>query len=314
MHESTTLSAKVYVDANPNTSCGYHRLVLPFSQLFVETKVPIVVFNRLHSGGLSHLKLVKAEGGKILADVDDLPELDSQHYLFDRYKENGTSQRIVQSLKMADIVMTTNVRLASELMSYGIERKRLAIVPNCLPFDQGQFVRNKRYDDGPVYAAGPSHLRDARILPVGLPRLTFAGYERGHPEWEKIRQAHPQANYKANLPLDRYMDAYETHSIALAPLRPSRFNACKSNLKMLEAGARGIPLIASAVDPYIDPTDWLHVLSAPQRADWHRLVSELLHNKAIRRERGEALAQYVRETYQLERANKVRKQLIEALQ
>lgn len=314
MPKPITLSAEISVDVKQGTSCDYHRMILPYSRIFAETRVPIIVFNRLHSRGVGFLQRVKAEGGKIIADLDDLPELDPTHYLFDRYAANGTSQKIIDSVLLADTVTVTTTHLAEEVKKYGVDKRRIAIVPNALPFDTDQFVRNTRFDEGLIYAAGASHYRDARLLPTGLPQLTFAGYEEGHPEWVKIRALHPHAAYKVHMPLDSYMSVYEGHKIALAPLRESRFNACKSNLKMLEAGARGLAFVASPEPPYNDFRDMGYVLHAPSRGAWGALTTRLLQDPNMLDDWAQTLAQHVREQYQLDRANKIRRHIIESLQ
>jgi glycosyltransferase involved in cell wall biosynthesis len=38
--------------------------------------------------------------------------------------------------------------------------------------------------------------------------------------------------------------------LALAPLEINRFNECKSNLRLLEYGVLGIPVIATDIEPY----------------------------------------------------------------
>ena len=318
MDASIFRSAELLPDLKPNTSCDYHRVVLPFSQDDMRTakvRRPVVWFNRIHSRGLAHLRRARAEGVAIVCDLDDLPELDEGHYLYEHFRHHRMTEMIVESARLADIVTVTTGLLAKELAAYGIDKNRIVVIPNALPFGTGQFVRNqKNYTGGVIYAAGASHYRDARLLPKGLPNLTIAGYEPSHPEWSKVRDYHTDAHYAHSRPLSSYMGLYEGHKIALAPLRPGRFNACKSNLKILEAGARGLPIITSRVDPYVDAADKRFLRYADSRADWESICRQLLRDKAYREALGQALYTHVRETYPLSRSNRIRREVIGALQ
>ena len=46
------------------------------------------------------------------------------------------------------------------------------------------------------------------------------------------------------------MKFYQNKGICLIPLESNKFTACKSNLKMLEAGWAKKPVIVSGVHPY----------------------------------------------------------------
>lgn len=77
------------------------------------------------------------------------------------------------------------------------------------------------------------------------------------------------------LPLDKYMTAYNGHQIALAPLKDSLFNSCKSNLKALEAGAKGLALVTSKVKPYFNKQDQQMILFAETKEDWRTITQNL---------------------------------------
>lgn len=314
MTKSISLSAELIADAKPGTSCDYHRIVLPFSRMKkIKPKVPVLVFNRLYSTGYAHLSRMKKAGARIIADIDDSPFLDPTHYLYEAYKRNQTSAQILNHLALADVITVTTARLGG-LIRGVLPNATVEVVPNALPFDEGQFVKNVRYDDPQriVYAAGPSHYLDSKILPVGFGLdYAFAG-DLPHPQWQKIREAHRHASFRSALPADRYMELYEGHRIAVAPLKLNGFNACKSNLKMLEAGARGLAFVASPVDPYVDQIDVPHVIYADTKFGWGEAFRQLLINRSYREERAANLAQHVRENYHLDRSNKVRRQIIES--
>lgn len=315
MTSSTIHTGNLTIDAKPGTSCDYHRLVLPYSRLEdAEVSVPTFVFNRQPTAGYGALYALRESGVRVIADVDDLPELDPRHYLYDAFLASGATNRIVKALQLADYVTCTTAYLADQLsVRYSIPHSRIVVIPNALPFDTGQFQRN-RSESGTtfVYAAGASHYRDSLLIPRGRADVTFAGYDPNHPEWQKIEVEHRGSHFEAQRGLHDYMRVYEGHSVALAPLLVNVFNACKSNLKVLEAGAAGIPILASKVQPYLNMLDLGAVLYAESREDWKTMVFQLAMSESMREDYGTALAGHVRKHYHLDTVNEIRRQLLEA--
>lgn len=308
-------SGNLTIDAKPGTSCDYHRLTLPYSRLEdANVSRPTFVFNRQPSAGPSVLYAMRSSGVRIIADVDDLPELDTRHYLYDAFRKNGSTRSIVESLQLADVVTCTTQYLADQLMArYDIHAKRIVVIPNALPFDSGQFVRNQSESDTTfVYAAGASHYRDSLLIPAGRADVTFAGYQSNHPEWAKIQSHHIGSHFKPQRALSDYMSVYEGHSCALAPLTVNVFNACKSNLKVLEAGCAGIPVLASSALPYLNDFDRGCVVFAGSPEEWKTRTFQLAMSESIREDFGTQLAQHVRRVYHLDNANKIRRQLLES--
>lgn len=289
------------------SSCGYHRIDLPFSQLKAEPKVPVLVFNRYMQRGVGALIAKRRQGFKIVADLDDYWELPDDHYLASAWNAAGTPAKIRECMAESDVVMVTNAALADHVRALN---PNVAIVPNALPFDEGQFTRTTPASDTFVYAGGSSHVPD--VLPLAEvfndPRVVFAGDDPKHREWVRMRQIAPRAQYVAAKPVTGYMSAYDGHLAALAPLVDNEFNRCKSNLKMLEAGAKGLPLIASDVAPY-DRGPCLRA-TEPRGWQWHAAGIVKYPDHAARW--GDDLAEYVRERYQLRDANEIRRQIIES--
>jgi hypothetical protein len=72
--------------------------------------------------------------------------------------------------------------------------------------------------------------------------------------------------------------------ILLAPLRLNAFNQAKSDLKLLEAGIRRIPWVASPTAPY---RAWANGgLLASTTADWERALAQLVENATVRTQLG----------------------------
>ena len=298
---------------NPATSCGYHRIALPFSRLKgLVPKVPVHVFNRVPQGGLAAIQERRRLGAKILMDLDDYWSLPEDHYLHRRYEQNRTSIVLHECLAFADVVMVTNKTLAERVRRVNTN---VEIVPNALPFDEDQFKAPVAAREASfVYAAGPSHFGDIAPVKSALDArdVTLAGVDPGQPEWERICALVPRAKASPVRPVQDYMPVYAGHSIALAPLAPSLFNRCKSNLKVLEAGARNIPVIASRGSTYYNDLDRSFVVYADEAAEWKARMDDCRQDRPWVRELGRELGKHVRKHYQLADANKIRQQIIES--
>lgn len=85
--------------------------------------------------------------------------------------------------------------------------------------------------------------------------------------------------------------------IAVAPLEDIPFNHGKSNLRLLEYGALGLPVVCSDVSPYRD-SPARRVTNDPQQ--WIAALRERIHDLDAAEQEGEALRQWVLRDYVLE--------------
>lgn len=273
-----TLSTTLVPLSNSAQSSDYHRISLPFYQMGMQlNKRPvqdqIAYFNRV-------FPLNGVKTGRFILDLDDYWILDKSNPFYQTWKLYRISEQIIDNIKNAIAVTVTNTRLADKVKKIN---KNVHVIPNALPFDKGQFARTEPDFTKLVYAGGKSHERDIQLL-SDLPVHYYGGL-KGSP----------------SLPLPVYMSAYNHKGVALVPLYPSTFNACKSNLKILEAGAKGLACICSEVDPYIDPGDREVLLYADKFKDTlKKLREDDLRGNA------EELAEYVRQKYDLTEVNKLR--------
>lgn len=305
------------LDIKHGSSCDYHRVTMPFKHLKVKPKVPIYVFNRISSLGLDALYKMKKEGVRLIMDIDDLPFLSKDHYLYETFKSSGMTAHIIANLKLADVILTTTPLLASRLKGYN---KNIVVVPNALPFDEGQFsLSTDKYFKSPVvWVGGASHFPDLSEIKgcSFMKPPTFCGYDPkpGHSlsEWKKIREQHPTALYEKGLPETQYMNLYDGHRLSIAPLLNSDFNACKSNLKVLESGAKGLPIVCSKVEPYFNSIDSKFILYAETKYEWETHVNNLIKYESYCEDVGKALSEHVRLQYNLHDVNILRKQIIES--
>jgi len=79
--------------------------------------------------------------------------------------------------------------------------------------------------------------------------------------------------------------------LAIAPLELNRFNECKSNLRLLEYGALGIPVVATDITPY--QCDLPVTLVDSRSQSWIRAIRERIGERAALRRDGLALREEV---------------------
>jgi glycosyltransferase involved in cell wall biosynthesis len=328
---------KILVLTQSFSGCGYHRLMLPVSLMQKEkariTDVfpeefdyDIVNINRLWAKD-DLIELRKKHGFKLVVDVDDFWILDNWHLDFDTYNEHNVDSRIIKHLKEADLVTCTHERLA-EMVYY--HNKNVEILPNAIPYGKNQFTSERNASDlvRLFWAGGISHEEDLKILRPIMKRVlnsdlkdkvktVVGGYSDSNQReewiWKKMVSYFTADAKLSNmayrgLPVFEYYQMYIESDIKLIPLRKSTFNAYKSNLKILEAAGKGIPVIVSKVNPYLGfPTDVVYY------ENWEKNIRILVENKELREEKGRALFEYCNKYYNFDEINLKRQKLFESL-
>lgn len=313
---------KILVDDRGNAEfsiCDYHRIYLPYltGDSFT-TKSDIYVFNGLPTHGREGIIKLREAGFKIVMDLDDSLDLPIDHVLWPVFN-SGIRAELIWCLQNSDVVLTTTSRLAEELSQYN---KNVFVVPNGLPFDEKGFTlsEDKKSKSYFVWAGSETHKNDLRELPDLGDRLTVCGYktDASEPvakrEWMDISQnILPYAKYEHHRSLESYMQSYDGHAVSLAPLEDSNFNRSKSNLKILEAGAKGLPIICSKVDCYDDETLSDYLLYAKDIMQWEDMTSMLYTAPDFAEELGKGLAEHVRKHYTIKQMNDIRREIFKGI-
>lgn len=263
------------------TSCEYHRVVLPFEGLGIGLN------KRDHSGAIYFFNRIAPvpPNRRFILDLDDYWELPKTNPFKKAWDDRGTGRAIVRNIRAAQAVFVTNAQLADEVLPYN---RKVHVVPNALPFDKGQFSRTVPDFSKNVYAGGISHKTDVEMIEE-LDVNYFGGL-----------------NGSQSLPLSRYMEAYNGQGVSLVPLEDNDFNRCKSNLKVLEAGAKGLACVSSRVLPYYNELDAPYMFYTDDFS-WEMMV----RSEREFADQADALSQHVRRHYHLKEVNKLRKEILE---
>ena len=329
---------KILGMSNRMSGCHYHRVTLPLGfmdnidglvtdapnkEIIYQDNYNLLLFNRgCHFQ--DDWDYLKGKVG-IVMDIDDDWNIPANHYMYETYQK--ALEVIVNNLRYADIVTTTNERLADKIYQYN---QNVHVLPNALPYGQDQFTDEKEIDeDGKLrifWAGGLSHEFDLQILKYPLQRLhsykdkikmVMAGYAQNNEftanTWERMYSSFTDGEKLPGVRMEGlaprlYMNLYKYGDIMLVPLESSDWHSCKSNIKLLEAGCKGIPCIVSNVEPYSRDID-APVLWVNNQSDWFKHLKLLINDKDARDEYGQKLKAWATEKYNLAEVNKKRREL-----
>ena len=105
------------------------------------------------------------------------------------------------------------------------------------------------------------------------------------------------------MPSDRYGAFYKDMDVAIAPLEWNEFNDSKSEIKLMEAGRYGIPLVATdcgCYDEVIENGYTGYLISKENKiSDWVRAISKIIKDPKHAREMGRNLKQITDERFNI---------------
>lgn len=258
-----------------------------------------------HSIGDTHLKLLReykrvCPNLFVIQMVDDLlRDLAKDHPNHEIHQREG-NVRMREALELSDRLIVSTQPLAEAYREYCPD---VHVVPNCLDdqtwghFYQGPPPERQRLRVG--WAGAGQHLGDLKMMVDVVSALSdevdwiFMGMCPNELR-PYIKEFHPFVSY-AEYP--KKLSALDL-DIAIAPLEDNAFNTCKSNLRLLEYGAMGWPVVCSDVYPFRteDPPVYRHI---NEPAIWMANLRNLISDKVLRHQRGQALNQWLKEHFLL---------------
>lgn len=253
--------------------CGYYRIALPMQGLAAlghttshgqamppevrDSPDAVIVGQRVCKPGPSSLwQQLAKQGRRLVFEIDDdLWTVDaSSKVAHEFFADPDIRANLERNIAVATAVTVTTEPMAERVATWN---PNVHVVPNSVP-DWLLDHQPTRRDDGILtigWGGSATHEMDFKQAAPGLRQflrrtpgaeLHCLGVDYG----SGIRA--PRTRYTPWLPsVPDFYRAIDYH-IGIAPLRPHIFNAAKSNLKALECGALGIPVVASAVRPYED--------------------------------------------------------------
>ncbi|MCV9880363.1 glycosyltransferase [Brenneria izbisi] len=249
--------------------CGHYRVIHPFNALEREFHVEgglisplsgvldlrhiepdVTVVQRASTKSISEYlkKYQKYSHSQIVLEYDDyLPNvpLKSIH-------RKDFSQSVIGGLRrcieVADWLVVSTVPLAEELSKF---HQDIRIAQNRLNPLWWRNLHSQRRVGKKIrigWAGGSSHSGDLDILRPVIKAL------ENEVEWifMGMKPDGVKCEFHAGVPIEFYPQKIASLNLdlALVPLEYNQFNVCKSNLRLLELGACGIPVICTDIEPY----------------------------------------------------------------
>ncbi|WP_210081919.1 glycosyltransferase [Pantoea endophytica] len=311
----------VFLAHNADISgCGYYRIIKPLEAMINEgaaegknglTLLTLSELGQFNPDSLIIQRRYSSAFHNWVGRVDKLHnvfkvfELDDyifnlpiKHYNRAKFKPETTGL-MRKSLSYFDRFVVSTEPLAEAMQDM---HPNIVVVKNRLPVDiwgQLQSLRNQGRKPRVGWAGGSSHRGDLEMIADVVKEFT------NEVEWvfmgmcpEKLRPYVHEVHYGVDISLYPETLAALNLDLALAPVEDNIFNACKSNLRLMEYGACGIPVICSDVACYRG--DDLPVTRISNRfIDWRDAIRMHLADPDASARMGEALQEVIRRDWML---------------
>ncbi len=275
----------------------------------------VIVFSRwLGKNQYDVLKRITDAGKPYVIDVDDYWVLPKYNPAYWAYRK-GIKNCIKDAINYADAVFCTTPKLANQVRAIN---DNVYIVPNCLDTSHNQWKqpkeKNERVKIG--WVGGITHEEDLKLIADDINSMDVDFYICGYTpsdHWNNIVKLIPKANIVQGTSVFEYGEVYKHFDFVLAPLVDNNFNNCKSELKIVEAAAYSIPIICSAVYPYLYHTANDGVIFATQN-NWKASIQKLIDaGHSVRQSMGESNRIYCETYHNLELHNLTRLSVYQSL-
>lgn len=258
---------------------------------------------------LEAMSFAKSIGKPVVLEIDDFVHFVSPHNTAGYGSWNPSTlfiHRFDQMCRHADAMTVSTPQLARE---YFVFNPNIYVLPNFLDKDKWDQPLTKK-NDGIIrigWAGGNAHGDDLKMISkviekivrdykgkvkfetMGMMKPELGGTFNGLEEYNHVC---PKCDYQGEYVLrsGEHLENYPIvlasygWDIALAPIVNGSFNSAKSDLKLKEYSALGIPTVASRVTPYIEAQkNGCDVLLAETFKEWYNNIDELIKNTEKRK-------------------------------
>ncbi len=296
--------------------CGNHRIIQPFKALEAHSQIegglnygiaetlevaqlqPDVILMELVTGpAIPELisEYRKVCSAKIIVEYDDfLINLPVKNDLKSRLPKNliKNFRRVMESVDW--VVVSTNT-LAEAYSSYHDD---IRVAHNRLAEHQWGHLKSEKLTGKKIrvgWAGGNSHRGDLDILKPIIKHF------QNEVEWVfmGMKPDGVHCEYHPGVPFDLYPEKLASLNLdlALVPLEINFFNECKSNLRLLEIGTCGVPIIATDIEPY--RCGLPVTLVSNKFKDWVSAIQEHINEKNWLEKRGDLLRNEIHQKWYL---------------
>jgi glycosyltransferase involved in cell wall biosynthesis len=307
----------IYVDGLHGIN--YHRLITPLRRLeddiqmfWIDSltklseldlnKVDYLIVSRKISVGDYGIfrKILDKYNIKLVLDNDDYWELEKHNQaneLYFRYLAHD----IKNTIKIADIIWSPSHVLIKEMKRIN-PRAEYHYIPNSINPDDPQWQVGKLHTDKVRfgYLGAMGHSKDIDLI----------GYDFSDKEMYSVTVEDYPDRFGANYVISpedsfSYGKLYKYFDVSLVPLGTSKFNQCKSDLKISEAGFTRTAVIASKVTPYKQVVeDGVTGILVSDKLEWKEAIEGMTLEKATRLANN--LYDFCVEEYHVDKVNEIR--------
>lgn len=239
---------------------------------------------------------------KLILDNDDFWKLPKDNPAHKHY-EKVSGPEIKKTIGIADEIWCPSEYLINRMKDINPNTK-YRLIPNTLHEKEKQWKDIEKTPTDVVrfgYVGANGHQEDIKAM-GGVTLEGTESYCMGLMNYMEILKAK-----HTMMPKDvhEYGALYKDFEVSIAPLLNNKFNRCKSELKVIEAGYTKTAIIASDVSPYkqvIEHNKTGILCSTP--GDWRKEIKSMTLEKA--QELGENLYKYCKKNYNLSDINKLR--------
>ena len=264
----------------------------------------VIIGQRLNlHKGMETWRRARGPFSRLVYDTDDdCFSVNTENWAaFQLYGKPEVQDAVMHMSEVSDLVTVTTEHLAG-VMRENTGNPNIAVLPNCVPGLVLDLLRPENARPAVGWQGGGSHGADVGIIAEPVRRFlkrfpnwdlrlvgtdfrpTFgAGKRTRYSKWVSVYK--DPSGYYASLDFD----------IGLAPLAMKPFDYSKSNVKVLEYAARGIPSIATDCPVYssfIRHGENGFLVKAEH--EWLRYMSILANDGELRRKMGEQAREDVR--------------------
>ena len=250
---------------------------------------------------------VKKLGIPVVIDRDDTWILPKEHPMKADWDISKRGEQIIYNFQQADLVTCTNDYLSNIIGNYN---KNVEVFPNTIDFDQPQFqvdeeLKSKKGDLVNIgWSGSVTHLEDIKLIENTFTellsdqtinekyKLVLSGYQPNDIIWSEYERIFT-SNYKINIDqflringMDAmtYASAYDLMDIGLIPLKDNHFNLCKSELKLIEMGAKNLAVVVSDSPTYSKIAKHGVNCLVANKKTWFKEIKKLIQSKDLREE------------------------------
>ena len=304
--------------SHDGAGCGYVRLIQPLRELakhghevkFITTRdmerltkahdYDVVVGQRFAGyDGMSLWRRARTPNNRLVYETDDdLFSIDMANWAaYTEFNKWNIQEAIKGYCELSDLVTVTTETLA-KVHREELGNKNVAVLHNCIPEYLLELPRKPAGNRRPRlgWVGGASHGVDIHQATAAVRR--FLNKNDG---WDlyvggtDYRPSFNARNYDQMLYADwkqinederGYYELID-FEIGLAPVKDTKFSRSKSALKALEYGARGIPVVASDVQPYREYiTHGENGFLAKDEHEWMKYIRLLATDGDLREQMG----------------------------